>query len=148
MSWCMVVHVHAHVHRPHQIYTSQYCTTPTRFCRIWHTSQSGLWLLPKHIEKLTLGLHLLHRKNGPKTPIKTPSFFLQILSLWVVLRLLSRGPMYELWYHNNQDKPILTYNLCTTYHTTYNIHTYHHLHGEELFKWKFVWHLPQDDVLM
>ena len=43
------------------------------------------------------------------------------------------GAIYELWCHNNQGQPTLTYNLGTTYHTTYNIHIYYHLHGKELF---------------
>ena len=34
---------------------------------------------------------------------------------------------------NNPAQPDLTYNLGTTYHTAYNIHTYNHLHGKELF---------------
>ena len=30
--------------------------------------------------------------------------------------------------HNDQGQPNLAYNLNTTYHTTYEVHTYYHLH--------------------
>ena len=73
MWWCVVVH--AHVHAPHQIYASQDCITPTRFCQICHTLQSGLSLQPKYIQKLTLGQRVLHGKRRPKTPITTLTFF-------------------------------------------------------------------------
>ena len=74
--------VRAHVHAPHQIYGSQDCTTPTRFCQICHTLQSGLLLQPKQIQKLTLGQHVLHGKSGPKPPITilTFSFFEKSIS--------------------------------------------------------------------
>ena len=39
----------------------------------------------------------------------------------------------ELWCHNNRAQPNLTYNVGATYHTTYNIHTYHHLHRKAMF---------------
>ena len=147
MWWCVVVHAHARA--PHQIYASQDCTTPTRFCRICHTLQSRMSLQPKHIEKLT-AQRVLHGKSGPKTPVTTLTFFFfrKKSSRQVVLWQLPRDFIYELWCQNNQSKPNLTCNLGTTYHATYNIHTYHHLFWKELLAWKVVWHLPQDGILM
>ena len=34
------------------------------------------------------------------------------------------GSIYELWCHNDQGQRNLAYNLNTTYHTTYKVHTY------------------------
>ena len=68
-----------------------------------------------------------------------PHFLQKVPSLWVVLGLqLSQGSVYELWCHNNQAQTNLTFNLGTTYQTTYSIPTSHHLHQKELLAQKAV----------
>ena len=124
--WCVVVHVlcACTTHAPHQIYTSQYCTTPMRFCQICHTLQSGLQLQPKHLQQLTLGLHVLHGKNGPKTPITTLTFLFAKLHLygWYWDNHHEALYVYELWCHNNQaQQPYLQPRCHLSYHLQ---HTY------------------------
>ena len=46
------------------------------------------------LQKLTLGLHVLHGKNGPKAPITTMSC--KVPFLWVVLGQLLEGSINEL----------------------------------------------------
>ena len=74
-----------------------------------------------------------HGKIGPKILITTPTFFTKLHPCgWYW------GSCHEFLYMNygvinKEAQSYLTYNLGTTYHTAYSIHTYHHIHGKGLF---------------
>ena len=73
---------------------------------------------------------MLHGRNGPKTPTTTPTFLAKFYLCGWYWEAVTRGKLRSCPPYMNYGviiaKANLTfiYNLGTTYHITYNIHTF------------------------